>query len=106
MKYTVRTTRGKHKLVEVEFEDERYELIGEMLLAERPFLNQIIRTLDKALENGETAEAFSGNAFSIEANCETAKITNDINDSKAEAPTNELKKLVKAYKNQYDKIKR
>ncbi len=106
MKYTVRTTRGKQRLVEVEFKDERYCLIGEMLLAERPFLNQIIHTLDKALENGATAEAFSGNAFSIEANSETSKITNDINDSKAEAPTKELKKLVKAYKNQYDKIKR
>ncbi len=105
MKYTVRTTRGRHRLVEVEFEDKRYGLIGEMLLAERPFLNQIISALDKALECGETNEAFAGNAFSIEANSETAIITNDINDSKAEAPTKELKKLVKAYKNQYDKIR-
>ena len=32
MKYTFKTTRGKRKLLEVVFADEKYMLIGEMLL--------------------------------------------------------------------------
>lgn len=106
MKYKVRTIRGKHPLVEVVFEDERNSLLGEMLLAERPFLGDMIKSLDSVLGGGDiSAESFSGNAFTIFITKETAKISNDINGEETEAGTADLKKLIKAYKKQYDRIK-
>lgn len=107
MKYKVRTKRGKHPLVEVVFENEDHSLIGEMLLAERPFLDGMIKALEAVLSGGEiSADSFSGNAFTIYITKETARISNDINGLETEAPTADLKKLVKAYKKQYDRIKR
>lgn len=105
MKYKIKTVRGKHPIVEVEFEEERYALIGEMLLAERGLLGELIKVLDKAHKSKETeAESFSGNAFTVYIYGESAKITNDLNGEETEAPTEALRKLTKAYKKQYDKL--
>lgn len=107
MKYKVRTVRGKHPLVEVVFEDEQYALAGELLLAERSFLKEMIVALDKVLHSGgAAADTFSGNAFSLGITCETTKITNDITSEEAELPTADLLKMTKAYKKQYDKLQR
>ena len=46
MKYKVRTIRGRHQYVQVDFEDEKYNLVGEMLMAEKSFLQQIIKMLE------------------------------------------------------------
>ena len=106
MKYKVRTIRGRHPLVEVVFEEEQYALAGELLLAERPFLGDIIKALESVLLTGAAAETFSGNAFTLSVTPETTKITNDINSREAEAPTGELLRLAVKYKRQYDKIRR
>ncbi len=107
MKYKVRTIRGKHPAVEVQFEDAQYALAGEMLLAERAFLGEMLKTIDSVLEH-ETpgAESFSGNAFNMFVTAETTKITNEINGEETEAPTGDLKKLIKVYQKQYGKLQR
>ncbi len=105
MKYKVRTIRGRHQYVQVDFEDEKYNLVGEMLMAEKSFLQQIIKMLESVTGSDDLdSNSFSGNAFSIYAAKETTKITNDINGEEAEAPTKELKKLAKVYQKQYGKI--
>lgn len=105
MKYKVRTTRGKRPMVEVLFEDEQFTLVGEMLLAERSFLSEMLKAVEGVLDNAETdAESFSGNAFTMFVTNETTKITNDINGEETEAPTKDLKKLIKVYQKQYGKL--
>ena len=106
MKYKVKTTRGKHPRVEVVFEKEKDALAGELLLAERPFLGDIVQTLGDVCGGREAAGNFSGNAFTISVTPENTKITNDINSEETEVPTKELFKLAKAYQKQYDRIQR
>ena len=106
MKYTFKTTRGKRQLLEVVFADEKYMLIGEMLLAERSFLPQMTEALDSVLKQGEGNGQFAGNAFSLFITKETTKITNDINGEETEASTKELCKLTKRYQKQYAKLNR
>ena len=106
MKYKVRTIRGRHPLVEVVFEEEQYALAGELLLAERPFLGDIIKALESVLLTGAAAETFSGNAFTVYIGSEASRIANDINGGETEVPTKALLKMTKAYKKQYDRIKR
>ena len=104
MKYKVRTVRGKRPYVQVDFEDEKYNLVGEMLLAERGLLNELIRSLDSVLDGGEESGSFAGNAFSVSITRETANITNDINGEETLAPSKELRKLTKVYQKQYVKL--
>ena len=102
MKCKVKTIRGKHPRVEVVFEKEKYALAGELLLAERPFLGEIINVGS----GQEAAGNFSGNAFSVWVTPESTKIANDINGEEIEVPTKDLLKLAKAYQKQYDRIHR
>lgn len=105
MKYKVKTVRNKRPVVEVVFEDAKYSLAGELLLAERPFLGKLIEQLDSVLHRADTpVGSFSGNAFTVYITPEATKITNDINGEETEAPTKDLWKLTKAYKKQYDRI--
>ena len=106
MKCKVKTIRGKHPKVEVVFEKEKHALAGELLLAERPFLSDIIQTLADVSGGREAAGNFSGNAFTISVTPENTKITNDINSEEIEVPTKDLLKLAKAYQKQYDRIHR
>ncbi len=106
MKYKLRTTEGAHPRVLVDFEDNRYDLVGEMLLAERGLLSEMIKSLDCVLKGkASDSESFAGNAFSLYITRETTKITNDINTEETEAPTKALKKLIKVYKKHYDRIR-
>lgn len=105
MKYKLKTSRGKRPVVEVEFEEERYSLLGEMLLAERGLLTELIDVLDEVHKSKETeVKTFSGNAFTVYIEGENVKITNDINGEETEASAAELRKLTKAYKKHYDKL--
>ena len=106
MKGKVKTIRGKHPRVEVVFEKEKYALAGELLLAERPFLGEIIKLLSDVGSGQEAAGNFSGNAFSVWVTPESTKIANDINGEEIEVPTKDLLKLAKAYQKQYDRIHR
>lgn len=104
MKYKMKVTQGKHPVTEVIFEEEKYQLVGEMLLAERSFLPQMLDALENILKKGEASESFAGNAFSMFITSETTKIANDINGEETEAPTKELNKLIKRYQKQNAKL--
>lgn len=107
IKYKIRTVNSRRKFPEVVFEDEKYALIGEMLLAERSFLPQLLEALDSVLKSDDTGNAsFAGNAFSLFIAGDYTKITNDITGTETEAPTADLKKLVRTYQRHYDKLHR
>ena len=107
MKYKIRTVNSRRKFPEVVFEDEKYSLIGEMLLAERAFLTQLLDALDSASKDPDAGNAaFAGNAFSLFIAGDHTKITNDITGTETEAPTADLKKLVRTYQRHYDKLHR
>lgn len=104
LKYKIKTTHDRHPIATVEFEDEKYNLAGELLLAERSTLAQLLEALDGVLKTGGAADSFSGNAFTVYITKETTKITNDINGEEAEIATADLRKLTKTYKRQNDRI--
>ena len=95
MKYKVKTLRGKRALVTVEFEEERFALAGELMLAERPFLRQIIRELENTRANGNHGSF-----------AEQTAIENEVNGASVTVPTDDLLKLAKAYQKQYESLKR
>ena len=106
IEYKITTTHGKHPVAEVIFKDEKYDPAGEMLLAERSFLPELIEALESVLSGEEKTAEFSGNAFSAYITKETTKLTNDINGDETELPTADFKKLAKIYKRKNDRIKR
>ena len=105
MKYKVKTLRGKRALVTVEFEEERFALAGELMLAERPFLRQIIRELENTRANGNHG-SFAGNAFSLSIAPDRTASENEVNGASVTVPTDDLLKLAKAYQKQYESLKR
>lgn len=91
MNYEIKITEHKHPVPYVVFEDKSYDLMGEFLLAERSFRREIL-SLTNDVDLGMTeSECFSGNAFTLEINKDTCKITND-NDSR------ELEVTIKDFK--------
>ena len=91
MNYEIMITEHKHPVPYVVFEDKSYDLMGEFLLAERSFRREIL-SLTNDVDLGMTeSECFSGNAFTLEINKDTCKITND-NDSR------ELEVTIKDFK--------
>jgi hypothetical protein len=105
MKYKFVTTDTPRPLTTVVFEDEKYSLLGEMLVAERGLLSGMLDELDNVLrkKNVQNAE-FSGNAFTLYITDATTNITDDISGGETEAHTKELRRLVKAYKKHNDKL--
>ena len=93
MNYEIKITEHKRPLPYVVFEDEKYDLLGEFLLAERSFRRDIL-----AAANDDAGSAdFSGNAFSLEINRDTCRITNDLDGRELELPTSEFKAVLLDY---------
>lgn len=91
MNYEIKITEHKHPVPYVVFEDESYDLLGEFLLAERSFRREILSMTNDVDLGMSESECFSGNAFTLEINKDTCKITND-NDSR------ELEVTIKDFK--------
>lgn len=97
MNYEIKITEHKRPLPYVVFEDEKYDLLGEFLLAERSFRRDILAAAnDVDPGTAETAD-FSGNAFSLEMNRDICRITNDLDGRELEVPTSEFKALLLDY---------
>ena len=93
MNYEIKITEHNRPLPYVVFEDEKYDLLGEFLLAERSFRRDIL-----AAANDDAGSAdFSGNAFSLEINRDTCRITNDLDGRELELPTSEFKAVLLDY---------
>lgn len=106
LKYKITATHGKHPIAEVKSDDERCVIAGEMLLAERGLLQNLLDAVNSVLKDGKPSESFAGNAFSAYITPDTAKISNDINGADTELPTPDFKKLIKEYKRKNERIKR
>lgn len=97
IKYEIKISQGKRPMPVVIFEDESYNLLGEFLLAEKSFRREILSTVNEVDVNNSESESFTGNAFTLEVNSDTCKLTNDLDGRELEAPTEDFKKILLDY---------
>ncbi len=97
MNYTIELSGGKNKFPVVRFDDERYELISEFLIAERGLIGQFLKVLEEIEESNDTQTELSGNAFTVTADNNRSLIRCDIDDRTAESDTSELISVMTAY---------
>ena len=97
IKYEIKATQGKHPVPTVIFEDEKYSLLNEFLLAERSFRRELLSLVNEVDLNMSDSESFTGNAFSLEIGKENCVITNDADDRELELLTAEFKKILLDY---------
>lgn len=97
IKYEIKSTGGEHPVPVVVFEDESNALLGEFLLAERSFRREILSLINEVDLNMSECESFSGNAFTLEADKSTCRISSDINTAELEVGTADFKQLLLDY---------
>ena len=93
LKYKVR--RDRHAVPIFEFEDKRYGLLGEFLLAEcRNFGPELLNFLDD--KAGQRAE-FAGNVFRVELAESEVRLVNDLTDKECLIRTEDFQSVVRSY---------
>ena len=97
MNYEIKITEHKHPVPYVVFEDEENNLLGEFLLAERSFRREILSVTNEVDLGSSESERFTGNAFTLEINRDTCKITNDSDDRELEVATKDFKTILLDY---------
>ena len=97
MNYEIKTTEHKRPVPYLVFEDERYALLGEFLLAERSFRRELLSITNDVDLGLSESETFSGNAFSMEINAEVCRITNDNDGRELEVDTKDFKTVLLDY---------
>ena len=97
MNYEIKITEHKHPVPYVVFEDEKYDLLGEFLLAERSFRREILSLTNEVDLGSSESESFSGNAFTLEINKDTCKITNDSDGRELTVGTEDFKAVLLDY---------
>ena len=97
IKYEIKISQGKRPMPVVVFEDEGFDLLGEFLLAEKSFRREILSTVNDVDLDMSESGSFTGNAFTLEVNGKTCKITNDIDGRELEVSTEDFKKLLLEY---------
>lgn len=98
MNYSFRLKEGRKTIPLVVFEDSRYALAGEFLLAERSFL----KAITALLQSGESGE-LSGNVFTLTVSGDESTVYNEETDSTLTLPTEELSQLTADY---YEEVRR
>ena len=97
IKYEIKLTQNQRPVPIVVFEDEKYSLLNEFLLAERSFRREVLSAVNNVDLGMAESESFSGNAFTLVIDGETCKIINDTDDRELEVPTAEFKKILLEY---------
>ena len=97
MNYEIKITEHKHPVPYVVFEDKKYDLLGEFLLAERSFRREILYVTNDVDLGMSGSESFTGNAFTLEISKDTCKITNDNDDRELEVTIKDLKAVLLDY---------
>lgn len=97
MNYEIKITEHKHPVPYVAFEDEKYDLLGEFLLAERSFRREILSITNDVDLGMSESESFTGNAFTLEINKDTCKITNDNDGRELEVAAKDFKTILLEY---------
>lgn len=97
MKYEIKITEQKHPVPHVVFEDEKFDLLGEFLLAERSFRREILSATNDVDLGMSESESFTGNAFSLEISKDNCKITNDGDGRELTVGTEDFKAVLLDY---------
>lgn len=97
MNYEIKITEHKHPVPYVVFEDKSYDLLGEFLLAERSFRREILSLTNDVDLGMSESECFTGNAFTLEINKDTCKITNDNDSTELEVTIKDFKAVLLDY---------
>ena len=97
IKYEIKLTQNQRPVPVVVFEDEKFSLLNEFLLAERSFRREVLSAVNNVDLGMAESESFSGNAFTLVIDGETCKIINDTDDRELEVPTAEFKKILLEY---------
>lgn len=97
MKYEIKITEQKHPIPYVVFEDEKFDLLGEFLLAERSFRREILSATNDVDLGMSESESFTGNAFSLEISKDNCKITNDGDGRELTVGTEDFKAVLLDY---------
>lgn len=97
MDFEIKITEHKHPVPYVVFEDEKYDLLGEFLLAERSFRREILSIANDVDLGMSGSESFTGNAFTLEMNKDNCKIINNLDDRELEVSVSEFKTVLLEY---------
>lgn len=97
MNYKIKITEHKHPVPYVVFEDKKYDLLGEFLLAERSFRQDILSITNDVDFGMSESESFTGNAFTLEINKDICKVTNDSDNRELEVSTEDFKAVLLEY---------
>ena len=97
IKYEIKLTQNQRPVPVVIFEDEKYSLLNEFLLAERSFRREILSSVNNVDLGMTESESFSGNAFTLDIDSENCEIISDMDGRELEVPTVEFKKILLEY---------
>lgn len=97
IKYEIKLTQNQRPVPVVIFEDEKYSLLNEFLLAERSFRREILSSVNNVDLGMAESESFSGNAFTLDIDSENCEIISDMDGRELEVPTAEFKKILLEY---------
>ncbi len=97
IKYEIKLTQNQRPVPVVIFEDEKYSLLNEFLLAERSFRREVLSAVNNVDLGIAESENFSGNAFTLVIDGGNCKIINDTDDRELEVPIVEFKKILLEY---------
>lgn len=97
MNYEIKISEHKRPVPYVVFEDDKYALLGEFLLAERSFRREILSLTNDVDLGMSESESFTGNAFTLEITKEKCKITGLNDDRELEVTTGEFKAVLLDY---------
>ena len=99
IKYKIKYIEGDHPLAAVEFEDEKYKMLGEFMLAERSFRRDILGIVNEVDLGLSYKEYFSGNVYTLMVTPESCVLTNNLDDDapSLKVDTPEFKKIFLDY---------
>lgn len=97
--YTITIAGGKKKYPVMKFADSKYDLLGELFLAERSFLKKV-----KSFLKNDNEKEFSGNVFTLTKDDGEIVVENEVTEKVMSVDRNDFTELLKAYYGEYKKL--
>ena len=98
--YTIRISQGKKAIPVMETSDPKYQLAGELFLAERSFLKELI-----SFAEDDSESEFNGNAFSVRKEADSVLIENTVTEEEIKLVQSDFLDLLNAYYFEYKRIR-
>ena len=99
IEYKINVIKGRRLLPSAEFEDEKYALLGEFLLAERSFLRKAAEFLKTS------SKRISFNVFSLEKSDGSIIINNDVSGKSLTVGREDFAEVLNAYREKARELK-